>query len=78
MMYSSALWPDSTGGIRGDLEEGASDSDLDVAQLNKLHYILRKARVRPGDRVLEFGTGWGSMAIEVRSPTSFTLCVVIH
>ncbi|KAI0312761.1 CFS1-like protein [Amylostereum chailletii] len=64
MMYSSALWPDSTGGVRGDLEDGPSDSDLDVAQLNKLHYLLRKARVRPGDRVLEFGTGWGAMAIE--------------
>jgi hypothetical protein len=67
MMYSSALWPDSTGGVRGDLEAmGPAESDLDNAQLNKLHYLLRKARVRPGDRVLEFGTGWGSMAIEVR------------
>ncbi|KAI0031300.1 CFS1-like protein [Vararia minispora EC-137] len=65
MMYSSALWPDSTGGVRGDLEAlGPAESDLDNAQLSKLHYILRKARVRPGDRVLEFGTGWGSMAIE--------------
>ncbi|VDB98090.1 unnamed protein product [Peniophora sp. CBMAI 1063] len=65
MMYSSALWPDSTGGVRGDLEiDGPAEADLDTAQINKLHYLLRKARVRPGDRVLEFGTGWGSMAIE--------------
>jgi hypothetical protein len=74
MMYSSALWPDSTGGVRGDLEvEGPAEVDLDTAQLNKLHYLLRKARVRPGDRVLEFGTGWGSMAIEVRDYRAFFL-----
>lgn len=39
---------------------------LEAAQIRKLHHILTKARVKPGDRVLEFGTGWGGCAIEVR------------
>jgi cyclopropane-fatty-acyl-phospholipid synthase len=65
MMYSSAFFPESTGGVAGDLNGPWSEDHLDVAQLNKLHMVLRKARVRPGDRILEFGTGWGSFAIEV-------------
>lgn len=65
MMYSCALFPDHAGGVRGDLDGTWSEGDLDAAQLNKLHSVLKKARVRPGDRVLEFGTGWGSLAIEV-------------
>lgn len=66
MMYSCAVFPDEAGGVRGDLGTSWSADDLDVAQMYKLQMVLRKARVRPGDRVLEFGTGWGSMAIEVR------------
>ena len=64
MMYSCAFFPESTGGVRGDIDGPWSEDHLDVAQLHKLHAVLRKARVRPGDRVLEFGTGWGSLAIE--------------
>ncbi|KAI0094169.1 CFS1-like protein [Irpex rosettiformis] len=80
VQYSSALWPDHIGGgVRGDLD-GLSTSasknpddttksqwspqDLDDAQVFKLKTVLGKVRVRPGDRVLEFGTGWGSLAIE--------------
>jgi cyclopropane-fatty-acyl-phospholipid synthase len=65
MQYSCAIWPEYTGGVRGDLEGVWAASDLDTAQLYKLHSVLRKARVKPGDRVLEVGTGWGSLAIEV-------------
>jgi ubiquinone/menaquinone biosynthesis C-methylase UbiE len=32
---------------------------------------LTMARVKPGMKVLEFGSGWGGMAIEV-GPTSHT------
>ena len=65
MTYSSALWPDSLGGVRGDLEGRSSNADLEKAQQYKIAHLLRKARVRPGDRVLEFGSGWGGLAIEV-------------
>jgi hypothetical protein len=64
MTYSSAFWPDSVGGPDGDLTMGPIENDLEIAQLNKIHHVLRKARVKAGDRVLEFGSGWGAMAIE--------------
>jgi cyclopropane-fatty-acyl-phospholipid synthase len=37
-------------------------SSLNEAQLHKLNLILKKAQVRPGDRVLEIGCGWGELA----------------
>ncbi|KAF7301242.1 Cyclopropane-fatty-acyl-phospholipid synthase [Mycena indigotica] len=64
MMYSCALWDSPEGGVRGDLESGPTPGDLESAQLRKIHHVLRKARVRPGDRILEFGSGWGGLAIE--------------
>ncbi|KAI0687980.1 cyclopropane-fatty-acyl-phospholipid synthase [Cytidiella melzeri] len=64
MQYSCAIWPEHTGGVRGDLDGTWSAGDLDAAQLYKIHSVLRQARVRRGDRVLEIGTGWGSLAIE--------------
>jgi len=39
------------------------DEDLETAQLRKLRRIIRKARIGPGDHVLEIGCGWGSFAI---------------
>ena len=65
MMYSCALWSDEEGGLRGDLLPTARPLDLESAQLKKIHHVLNMARVKPGMRVLEFGTGWGGMAIEV-------------
>ncbi|THH18022.1 hypothetical protein EW146_g2887 [Bondarzewia mesenterica] len=66
MMYSCALWSDEEGGLRGDLLPGSRkiDGDLEAAQSRKIHLVLRQARVRPGDRILEFGSGWGGLAIE--------------
>jgi cyclopropane-fatty-acyl-phospholipid synthase len=65
MMYSCALWSEEEGGFRGDLLPTAQPSDLEMAQLRKIHHVLTMARVKPGMKVLEFGTGWGGMAIEV-------------
>ncbi len=50
MMYSSAVFP----------EPGAS---LEVASLHKLDLICRKLELRPGDHLLEIGTGWGGLAL---------------
>lgn len=69
-MYSCALWSDDEGGVRGDLIDGPAPLDLENAQMRKIHHVLQTARVKPGDRLLEFGTGWGALAIEVRSSTS--------
>ncbi len=38
-----------------------SDS-LDAAQKNKLDMICRKLRLKPGDTMLDIGSGWGSLA----------------
>jgi cyclopropane-fatty-acyl-phospholipid synthase len=67
MMYSCALWDDAEGGVRGDLVTGPIPGDLEAAQRRKIHHVLRKARVKPGHRILEFGSGWGGLAIEVRN-----------
>ena len=67
-MYSCALWDESEGGVRGDLERGSRPGELEAAQLRKIRYVLKKARVKPGDRLLEFGSGWGGLAIEVIIP----------
>jgi cyclopropane-fatty-acyl-phospholipid synthase len=39
------------------------DDDLDTAQLQKLDHICRKLRLRPGERLLDLGCGWGGLVI---------------
>jgi len=36
---------------------------LEAAQERKIHYVLKQARLRHGDRLLEIGSGWGAMSI---------------
>ncbi|KAI0770009.1 cyclopropane-fatty-acyl-phospholipid synthase [Fomes fomentarius] len=44
-----------------------AESPLEAAQYRKLHHIIRKADIRPGHRVLEIGSGWGSMSLLITS-----------
>jgi cyclopropane-fatty-acyl-phospholipid synthase len=37
------------------------EEDLDAAQVRKLDYICRKLRLRPGERLLDIGCGWGGL-----------------
>ena len=39
------------------------DDSLDAAQEQKLDYICRKLRLRPGQRFLDIGCGWGALVI---------------
>lgn len=39
------------------------NDDLDMAQEQKLDYICRKLRLRPGQRLLDIGCGWGALII---------------
>ncbi|KAJ7320737.1 Mycolic acid cyclopropane synthetase-domain-containing protein [Mycena albidolilacea] len=64
MMYSCAIWGEEEGGPRGDLVSGPTEGDLEAAQRRKIHLILNKARISPGQRLLEIGSGWGAMALE--------------
>ena len=41
------------------------DATLEDAQLAKLDHVCRKLRLRPGDRVIEAGCGWGALAIHM-------------
>ncbi|HVC30546.1 MAG TPA: cyclopropane-fatty-acyl-phospholipid synthase family protein, partial [Steroidobacteraceae bacterium] len=38
-----------------------ADQDLNTAQANKLEHICRKLRLRPGERLLDIGCGWGGL-----------------
>jgi cyclopropane-fatty-acyl-phospholipid synthase len=39
------------------------DEDIDEAQVNKLDYLCRKLRLRPGERLLDVGCGWGGLIL---------------
>jgi cyclopropane-fatty-acyl-phospholipid synthase len=49
MVYTCAYFP-------------SPDLGLEEAQIAKLDHVCRKLRLRPGDRVLEAGCGWGALA----------------
>ncbi|KAJ6581582.1 Mycolic acid cyclopropane synthase [Mycena capillaripes] len=63
MQYSCPIWSTKEGGVRGDLEGHRTPGDLEAAQVTKINYILRKARLTAGGRLLEIGSGRGSVAI---------------
>jgi cyclopropane-fatty-acyl-phospholipid synthase len=39
------------------------NDSLEAAQQQKIDHILRKLRVRPGDRLLDIGCGWGALVL---------------
>jgi cyclopropane-fatty-acyl-phospholipid synthase len=39
------------------------DGDLEQAQEDKLELVCRKLRLRPGERLLDIGCGWGSLVL---------------
>ncbi|MFJ3444722.1 class I SAM-dependent methyltransferase [Streptomyces sp. NPDC086081] len=50
MVYSCAYWP-------------TPDATLEQAQHDKLELVCRKLDLKPGQRLLDVGCGWGSMAV---------------
>ena len=55
------LWLDETMNYSSALFEQPGQ-DMVSAQWAKVHRALRMAQVKPGDRVLEIGCGWGALA----------------
>ena len=41
------------------------DDSLEDAQQNKINHIIKKLNLRPGQKVLDIGCGWGGMAFEI-------------
>jgi cyclopropane-fatty-acyl-phospholipid synthase len=52
MLYTCAYFP-------------TPDSSLEVAQLAKMDHVCRKMRLQPGEKVVEAGCGWGSLAMHM-------------
>ena len=51
-LYSCAYWKDNT-------------KTLEDAQQNKINHIIKKLDIKPGQKILEVGCGWGGMAFEI-------------
>ena len=41
------------------------DESLEDAQQNKINHIIKKLNLKPGQKVLDIGCGWGGMAFEI-------------
>jgi len=42
---------------------------LEIAQQNKMNHIIKKLNIKPNQRVLDIGSGWGTLAIEIAQQT---------
>jgi len=52
-------------GTRNECAGSDVVDELYEAQMRKLDHIIKKAKIQEGDRVLDIGSGWGSMAIRI-------------
>ena len=41
------------------------NDSLETAQNNKIYHIIKKLNLKPNQRVLDIGSGWGSLALEI-------------
>ncbi len=47
-----------------------NDNDtLEQAQNNKIHHIIKKLNIQPNQKVLDIGSGWGTLALEIAKET---------
>jgi cyclopropane-fatty-acyl-phospholipid synthase len=72
MTYSSALFETTV-----DEAPNPADRLLGRAQRRKIDRLLDQARVGPGSRLLEIGTGWGQLAIQAAERGAIVRTVTI-
>jgi cyclopropane-fatty-acyl-phospholipid synthase len=58
-----SLWLDNSRTYSCAYFRSESDS-LETAQSAKIEHVLRKAQLRPGQRMLDIGSGWGALTLE--------------
>ncbi|KIV99222.1 uncharacterized protein PV09_09086 [Verruconis gallopava] len=66
MTYSCPIWLPVS-------DPRSATESLEAAQERKLSRFIRNTRLKAGDRVLEIGTGWGSLAIKAVKETGCTV-----
>ena len=49
------------------------NDSLETAQNNKIDHIIKKLNLKPNQKVLDIGSGWGSLAIEIAKKTQCTV-----
>ena len=47
----------------------SEDNTLEEAQNNKIDHIIKKLNLKPNQRVLDIGCGWGTLAIDIAKKT---------
>ncbi len=45
------------------------NDSLEIAQNNKIEHIIKKLNLKPNQKVLDIGSGWGTLAIEIAKKT---------
>ena len=41
------------------------DDTLEEAQNNKIDHLIKKLNLKPNQKVLDIGSGWGTLALEI-------------
>ena len=49
------------------------DDSLEKAQQNKIDHIIKKLNIKPNQKVLDIGCGWGSLATEIAKQAKCTV-----
>ena len=47
----------------------SENESLETAQDNKIEHLIKKLNLKPNQKVLDIGSGWGSLAIEIAKKT---------
>ena len=46
---------------------------MEDAQSNKIDHIIKKLNIKPNQKVLDIGSGWGTLALNIAQKTQATV-----